>query len=258
MRLAHVNLALLANPIWNALATEHAQLALGDERARRYPPYIGPLSGIREPSPECYETLAPLAVETPVVLFDPAPIHPPGGWKILRQGPIVQMLRPIRATNLGSPSLDEVSSRQRVRDHELNLRQLTPADAPAMVALAELTEPGPFRLRTMELGNFYGIFHDEQLMAMAGKRLHLPGLTEVSGVCTHPDARGRGYARTLMSIVIEEIEREGKQVFLHALAGNPAIRLYEQLGFALSHNFDFAVLIRESSSPAPGSPERIH
>ena len=114
-----------------------------------------------------------------------------------------------------------------------------------MVALAELTEPGPFRLRTIELGNFYGVFHGDQLVAMAGKRMHLPGFTEVSGVCTHPDARGRGYARQLMSIVIEEIERDGKAAFLHAFADNPAVRLYESLGFTLRQHFHFAVVIKE-------------
>jgi predicted GNAT family acetyltransferase len=111
-----------------------------------------------------------------------------------------------------------------------------------MVALAELTEPGPFRLRTMELGNFYGVFHEDMLVAMSGKRLHLPGLVEVSGVCTHPDARGRGYAAHLMSIVIDEIERQGKLPFLHAFADNPAVRLYERLGFQLRQNFDLAVI----------------
>lgn len=249
---------LLANPIWNALTSDHASLALGDDRARRYPPHIGPLAGIREPSPECYEALIPLATESPVVLFDPAPIHPPAGWKIIRQGPIVQMLRS-RATSIsGAPSLDAALSRPWMGDHQPESRKLSPTDAPAMVALAELTEPGPFRLRTIELGNFYGIFHAGQLVSMAGKRLHLTGLVEVSGVCTHPDARGRGYARQLMSIVIEEIEREGKQAFLHALAENPAIRLYEQLGFTLTHNFHFAVLIRESSSQAQQQAGRIH
>jgi GNAT superfamily N-acetyltransferase len=249
---------LLANPIWNSLSTEQAQLALGGDLARRYPPDIGPLSGIREPSTACYEALAPLGLETPVVLFDPAPIRPPAGWKILRLGPIVQMLRPVGATDLGAPYNDAASSHLLIGDVEAHLRQLTLADAPAMVALAELTEPGPFRLRTMELGNFYGVFHGDQLVSMAGKRMHLPGLTEVSGVCTHPDVRGRGYARLLMSIVIREIEREDKQAFLHALAENPAIRLYEQLGFALSNRFDFAVLIRETSPQAGDSPEKIH
>jgi predicted GNAT family acetyltransferase len=111
-----------------------------------------------------------------------------------------------------------------------------------MVALAELTEPGPFRIRTIELGNFYGIFHEDRLVSMAGKRMHLPGLIEVSGVCTHPAARGRGYARRLMQIVMDEIEQDGCAPFLHAWAANPARRLYESLGFALSRQFHLAVL----------------
>ncbi|HEY3706160.1 MAG TPA: GNAT family N-acetyltransferase [Terracidiphilus sp.] len=124
----------------------------------------------------------------------------------------------------------------------VTLRQLTPADAPSMVALAELTEPGPFRLRTIELGNFYGIFHDDRLVSMAGKRMHVPGYVEVSGVCTHPDARGQGYARRLMQLVMDEIEQSGRTPFLHAWQNNPATRLYESLGFSLTRTFHLAVL----------------
>jgi hypothetical protein len=80
---------------------------------------------------------------------------------------------------------------------------------------------------------------------MAGKRMHLPGMVEVSGVCTHPDARGRGYAAHLMEMVIGEIEREGKIPFLHAFAQNPAIRGYGRLGFELRQNFNFGVIVPE-------------
>jgi GNAT superfamily N-acetyltransferase len=124
----------------------------------------------------------------------------------------------------------------------VTLRQLTPADASEMVTLAELTEPGPFRLRTIELGNFYGIFRGEQLVSMAGKRMHMPGFVEVSGVCTHPDDRGQGYARALMQIVIDEIEQSGSTPFLHAWQDNPATRLYKSLGFTLTRTFHLAVL----------------
>jgi GNAT superfamily N-acetyltransferase len=124
----------------------------------------------------------------------------------------------------------------------VSLRRLTSADAADMVVLAALTEPGPFRLRTIELGNFYGIFQDDQLVSMAGKRMHIPGFVEVSGVCTHPNARGRGYARTLMQLVIDEIEQSGRTPFLHAWHDNPATRLYESLGFTFSHGFNLAVL----------------
>jgi predicted GNAT family acetyltransferase len=77
---------------------------------------------------------------------------------------------------------------------------------------------------------------------MAGKRMHLPGFIEVSGVCTHPDARGRGYARQLMQIVMDEIDQAGCTPFLHAWADNPAVSLYQKLGFALTRKFHLAVL----------------
>jgi ribosomal protein S18 acetylase RimI-like enzyme len=219
---------LLDNPIWSALSTEHLGLALGDERARRYPVEIGPLSGIPAQTKESYEALSELARDGVVVLFSVEPIVPVGGLQVMRSGPIVQMVRETRGVEPDAGALTP--------------RRLTAADAPAMVTLAELTEPGPFRMRTLELGNFYGIFHGPELVAMAGKRMHLPGLVEVSGVCTHPEARGKGYARRLMQIVIDEIERDGKTAFLHAFSTNPAIRLYEALGFEKRQEFHFAAL----------------
>ncbi|HWE86790.1 MAG TPA: GNAT family N-acetyltransferase [Terracidiphilus sp.] len=221
--------AMLDNPIWHSLRTGHAALALGDERARRYPSHIGPLSGIPAQDPLHYAALAALAPEDIVVLFSVDPFRVPERWTQLRILRIVQMVRPADAAAL---QLGDTA----------NMRPLTAADAPQMVALAELTEPGPFRLRTLELGGFYGIFEGDRLLSMAGRRMHLPGLIEVSGVCTHPDARGRGYAALLMSRVIEEIEREGKTAFLHAIAGNPAIRIYDRLGFALRKTLHCAVL----------------
>lgn len=240
--------ALLDNPIWSSLSTRHLGLALGDERARRYPAEIGPLSGIPSQSAESYAALGDLVEpDGVVVLFSLEEFSIPPGWTIVRSGSLYQMVRQTRGglepISSGAPFFPRLSA-ERVGSQESTLRQLTAANSPAMVALAELTEPGPFRLRTMELGNFYGIFHGEQLMAMAGKRMHLPGLIEISGVCTHPEARGRSYARTLMSIVIEEIERAGETAFLHVMTENPAIHVYEPLGFAIRKRFHFVALAR--------------
>jgi ribosomal protein S18 acetylase RimI-like enzyme len=201
-------------------------------RARRYPSHIGPLAGIAAQSEENYGALAALAPGDIVMLLALEPFRVPKDWTELRRMDVVQMVR--------SPELAD-QQRFRAVDDERRMRHLTAVDAPAMVALAQLTEPGPFRLGTLELGGFYGIFEGNRLVAMAGRRMHLPGLIEVSGVCTHPDMRGRGYARLLMTRVIEEIEREGKTAFLHALKGNPAIRLYERLGFRLRQTFQCAV-----------------
>jgi predicted GNAT family acetyltransferase len=126
---------------------------------------------------------------------------------------------------------------------EAEMRSLTAVDAPAMVELAQLTEPGPFQLRTIELGAFFGIFHGCSLMAMSGQRLSLPGFIEVSAVCTHPDARGRGYAPALMSTVMEDIRARGKTPILHSLSSNePAIAVYRSLGFTLRRTFHLAIL----------------
>jgi GNAT superfamily N-acetyltransferase len=226
------SLTLLDNPIWSALTTDHAHLSLGDDRARRYPEAMGPLGGMPLQSNAGYDTLRSLSSPSGIVaLFLPEAPRPPAGWTLLRGGTIHQMTAfrpsPGRATSL----------------HDAQLRALTPADAPAMVALAELTEPGPFRLRTIELGNFFGIFESGRLLAMAGKRLHLPGYVEVSAVCTHPEVRGRGYARMLMSLVIEEILQSGRIPFLHTVAENyGAIRLYQRLGFTVRQSFELAVI----------------
>lgn len=230
-------LEMLDNPIWNALRTEHASIALGAERARRYPPFIGPLSGISGQSPESYAALRELAAPAEALaLFSVDEPRIGTGWTLLRGGRLHQMVH--TRAEMRPPATPSGNA---------DLRKLTAADAPAMVDLAELTEPGPFRLRTPELGTFFGVFHGDRLMAMAGKRMHLPGFVEVSGVCTHPDARGRGYAAICMARVIDEITRDGKVAFLHVLVDNgAAIHVYEKLGFEVRQTFHLAVLKNEA------------
>jgi predicted GNAT family acetyltransferase len=114
-----------------------------------------------------------------------------------------------------------------------------------MLALATLTEPGPFFARTHQLGDFVGVRDGGRLMAMAGERMKPTGFTEVSGVCTHPDGRGRGYAGALTRAVVAKILARGEQPFLHVYAHNTgAIALYEALGFSLRRKMSMTVLTR--------------
>jgi ribosomal protein S18 acetylase RimI-like enzyme len=235
MALSENAVRLLDNPIWSALTTDHAHLALGGEYARRYPAEIGPLSGMPEQNEAGYRALEAIVEPGGLVglFFREAP-RPAEGWTRVRGGQLDQMVA--ETPILAHPELTD----------DVTLRVLTAADAPAMVELAELTEPGPFRLRTMELGTFFGILRGDRLLAMAGKRMHVPGFVEVSAVCTHPDARGRGYARLLMSCVIEEILDSGRKPFLHTLADNlGAIRVYRELGFTWRRSFELAVIRRD-------------
>jgi ribosomal protein S18 acetylase RimI-like enzyme len=227
---------LLDNPILNALLTDHKNWALGAGPARRFIPEVGPLCGIPDQSIENYEALRTLAGAGGVLaLFFRQPPAPPQGWTMVRGGLLSQMI-------CNAPESEERAPNPPIR----TIRQLNAEDVPAMLALTELTEPGPFRTRTHELGKFYGIFESDRLLAMAGQRLSLPGFVEVSAVCTHPDARGRGYARTLMSAVMDDIKQRGRIPFLHVFADNhSAIRVYESLGFTLRRTFHLAVLKNE-------------
>jgi predicted GNAT family acetyltransferase len=132
-----------------------------------------------------------------------------------------------------------------VAEDESDIVPLGDDDAAEMLALATLTQPGPFLARTHRMGRFVGIRIDGRLAAMAGERFRFPGWTEVSGVCTHPDFRGRGLARRLSQHVAARIALRDDVAFLHAWRDNTsAIRLYEQLGFTWRTDVHVAVLAR--------------
>ena len=83
------------------------------------------------------------------------------------------------------------------------IEKLGEADAADMLELATLTKPGPFTLKAQALGDFWGIRENGRLIAMAGERLKQDGLTELSGVCVHPDFQGKGLGR-LMTLYAAE------------------------------------------------------
>jgi ribosomal protein S18 acetylase RimI-like enzyme len=226
----------LDNPIWQALTTSQAHLARIGSSARRFPNDITSLGAFPEPSEECYRSLASILEddEATGVLFD-YPAEPPEGWTVLGGAPLLEMVHKNGSSGLPSNS----------RNLEPVIRELTVAKAPEMVALAQLTKPGPFGLRTRELGGYIGIHENGRLVAMAGERLHVPGFTEISAVCTHPDFLGRGYAAALMTALMKNIYGRGEVPFLHVREDNlRAIALYERLGFEKRVLLHYRVLRR--------------
>jgi predicted GNAT family acetyltransferase len=130
-------------------------------------------------------------------------------------------------------------------DERLGDVELTAAHVPQMVALAQLTRPGPFDTRTIEFGGYVGVFDGDRLVAMAGERLRDRHLREASGICAHPDYQGRGLARRLSELVVRRILARGETPFLHVVATNArAIALYERMGFVIAREVPLRVVSR--------------
>lgn len=222
----------LDRPVWASLTTHHAALSEGNTLARRFLPDVNLFISSRDETAEAVSAMRELVQPGQLAFIaQVAEIITPPGFVELKRALAVQMVRTTRS-DVGKPAADIVT--------------LTDADAPQMLALATLTEPGPFLTRTHIMGHFRGVRIDGRLAAMAGERMRFPGYTEVSGVCTHPDFRGRGLARRLSAAVVAAIEARGDQAFLHAWKSNhAAITLYETLGFQHRTDVNIALLKRE-------------
>jgi predicted GNAT family acetyltransferase len=207
----------LDRPAWTALRTRQAALVRSEGAALRYDRDYAVFAAVGDHAPASLDALGRLIGATgPAIVLQRAPLPPVPETVVEHQRQGVQM----------------VAERLALPNRTCDFVPLCDADAAEMLALATLTEPGPFFAKTHLLGEFIGVRHAGRLIAMAGERMKPAGYCEVSGVCTHPAFRGRGFAAALMSTIAERILTRGETPFLHAYADNrSAIGLYERLGF---------------------------
>jgi ribosomal protein S18 acetylase RimI-like enzyme len=217
---------LLHNPVYNALATSDAPLSLGTEKAKFFHEDVSPFAGFEHDYKNGFDDLFQLLPADRNVLYaTPTPIDVPNGWKLMVHIAGLQFI---------------LASKKSLNKNAIAIVPLDEKHTDEMVELASLTKPGPFNKRTIEFGHYFGIFEDGRLAAMTGQRLHVPGFSEISAVCTHPDYLGKGYAGALLQHQIDLIHTQGQQPFLHVRADNDrAIALYERLGFTVSREMNF-------------------
>ncbi|WP_426609375.1 GNAT family N-acetyltransferase [Bradyrhizobium sp. McL0616] len=225
------DVALLDRPIWSALTTCQKHLAEGGPRALRYPVDMTPFADMVDMSVASFAALGDLLSGSQVAaLFTPEPVDVPAGFKVVLAESGEQMI--------GSPADSPL------RDAEIVT--LEAADVPAMIALTTLTKPGPFAVRTHELGTFLGIRSGGELVAMAGERMKPGNFTEMTAVCVHPEHRGRGYAQALLAAIARQIEARGEIPFLHVFSSNAsAIALYQRQGMRIRRRLHVTAFMKQ-------------
>jgi ribosomal protein S18 acetylase RimI-like enzyme len=215
---------ILDNPVWNALVTGNAALAEGEGEVKVFPADVAPFVGLKEINPGNLARLYQrVAGERAVAIVAPSPIDIPDVWKVLNRILALQMIYP-------------APPKAAARNGEPKLVALGDKDIPSMLELTALTNPGPFYQRTIRFGSYTGIFDGDELVAMAGYRMHPGDFIEISAVCTRPGYLGRGYARTLILHLVRLIRTEHCTPFLHVRKDNKrAIEVYHQIGFVTRH-----------------------
>ncbi|MEO6972825.1 MAG: GNAT family N-acetyltransferase [Rhodoferax sp.] len=208
---------LLDNIAWHTLAGPQAKYAVGTDDARRYASGFSPIVGFVDTEKPNFDALTRFCDPGEQVYCadwsGPAPI----GWSIDANSTMLQMV-----WEAPMPAVDDCPDAVR----------LGPEHAAEALELVALTRPGPFGPRTIELGEYFGCFDGRRLIAMAGERMYAGTFREISGVCTHPDFQGRGWAPRLMFKLIRRQTQRNEAPFLHVMRDNSnAYRLYERMGF---------------------------
>jgi GNAT superfamily N-acetyltransferase len=213
----------LDNPVWNSLSENHSSFSINHENTKFYHPDYGPFGGftaLQTTKEACYHFS--LLTNNFFIVGEKPEIT--DSLKINKELVCLQM---IIYNKIQYPL-------------ETEIVKLTEQHNEALCDLVNLVQPGYFKNKTPLLGNYFGIFNDGLLIAIAGERMKMNDFTEVSAIITHPDHTGKGYAKQLIAHVVNNIFDQNKTPFLHVVESNMgAISLYEKLGFVTRRKISF-------------------
>ena len=224
---------VLDNPVWNALISGNRHLANGSDRVKLFDPDVSPFVALIENTPQNFQELSAMVnADQLVFLWAKEILAIPKVWNVMHCIPGFQMI--YEKSTVKAYKTDGITA-------------LINKDIPEMLALTKLTKPGPFGTRTIEFGNYEGVFENGQLVAITGQRFHPFDHIEISAVCTHPDYLGRGYARQLLLSQLSQILGAGANPHLHVRQDNQrAIHVYKALGFTIRIPVYFYVINRQA------------
>ena len=221
---------LLDNISWHSLVGPHARYSTGTNEARRYSRGFSPIVAFADVERPNFASLGSCCDPGEQLYCGGWSGPVPSGWQIDLESTMHMM-----TWEAPVPAADGAFAAVRLgREH-----------VSQMLELVGITHPGPFGPRTVELGEYFGFFQGERLVAMAGERMCAGALREISGVCTHPDFQGQGLARRLVEKLIRHEVQRNETPFLHVMRDNIAARrIYERIGFRNHQELLIRVLSR--------------
>ena len=224
----------LANPIWESLRSRHRAFARSAGEVARYPAEVAPFLGVASADADVADALETLVAPGESVYLLGVVPRAPAGWELKPYAQLAQMERTAPLEVIDGPEVIP----------------LGPAHREDVLALTALVYPHYFRPRTMEMGRYFGIYLPDnrgnvRLAAITGERMGTSTQVELSAICTHPNFLGRGYARRLVALLVNDLLAQGLRPFLHVSYANPrALELYRRIGFAHRPDIGFWSLRR--------------
>lgn len=213
----------LDNPVWHSLSETHRQFALEYDNIKFYHPDYCPFGGFREGENILSSTKNYSGLSDSFFVVGQRPRLPE---KLVMKNNLV-CLQMILSENITKIQKDEI-----IRLNEEH-REI-------LFELVNMVQPGYFRKKTFMMGDYFGIFKNDKLVAVTGERMKMDGFTEVSAIVTHPDHTGKGYAKQLIAHCVNNIFSQNKIPYLHVVETNiAAIGLYKKLGFKTRRKISF-------------------
>ncbi len=213
----------LDNPAWHSLNETHRSFAVGNDEIKFYQPEICPFGGINSKLPDLISFLKKFPHLKSFFIIGDKPQTSP--VLIIEQELVCLQMVCTAPIDIAFPETI-------IPIKESHKKQL--------IDLVNLVQPGYFKAGTFLLGDYYGIYQNDQLVAVTGERMKMYGFTEISAVVTHPDFTGKGFAKQLVAQTANKNFEHDRVPYLHVAETNTsAVRLYQKLGFVIRRKISF-------------------
>ena len=218
-----MNIHKLDNPAWHSLNETHEQFAIGNRQIKFYKPEICPFGGINSTDANLISFLQTYPQLRSFFIIGEKP-QTSADLTIENELVCLQMTCSVPIKIECTETIIKLGARHK--------NELT--------ALVNLVQPGYFEDGTSLMGDYFGIFKNDRLVAVTGERMKMFGYTEISAVVTHPDFTGKGFAKQLVAFTANKNFDQGVTPYLHVAETNTnAVALYEKLDFITRRKISF-------------------